>query len=87
MFCNYVWNIAAIFDPKYAVIWSGVLGAVIASGISYFGVRSANKTSLDRLKYQLDHDARASREQRQHDATQNNEDRKSAIRREVYPVV
>jgi len=67
-----------------AVIWSGVIGAVIASGISLFGVRSANKSSLDRLTAQLTHDADESRAQRLHDAAQKNEDRKAAIRREVY---
>jgi hypothetical protein len=67
-----------------AVIWSGAIGAVLASGISYFGVRSANKSSLDRLHAQHRYDADEATKQRTHDANQNDEDRKAAFRREVY---
>lgn len=72
------------FDPKYAVIWSGVFGATIAAVISLFGVVAANKSSLDRLNKQHQHDATEATAQREHDAKQKDEDRKSAIRREVY---
>lgn len=67
-----------------AVVWSGVIGATIAAGISYVGVRSANKGSLQRLREQHDYDRAQANEQRQHDARQKEEDRKAAIRREVY---
>ncbi|RZK99799.1 MAG: hypothetical protein EOP36_18115, partial [Rubrivivax sp.] len=67
-----------------AVVWSGVIGATIAAGISYFGVRSANKGSLQRLREQHDYDREQANEQRHHDARQKEEDRKAAIRREVY---
>lgn len=72
------------FDPKYAVIWSGVFGATIAAVISLLGVVAANKSSLDRLNKQHQHDAAEATAQREHDAKQKDEDRKSAIRREVY---
>lgn len=77
-------SLAAMFDAKYAVIWSGVIGAVIASGLSYFGVRSANSSSLARLNAQHEHDAAEAIKERKHDAEQKDEDRKAAIRREVY---
>lgn len=77
-------NLAGVFDPKYAVIWSGVIGAIIGSGISFQGVKAANKSSLDRLAQQHDYDRIESIKQRKHDAEQKNEDRKAAIRREVY---
>ncbi len=67
-----------------AVIWSGAIGAVLASVISYFGVRSANASSLERLRVQHENDAREAIKQREHDAKQKEEDRKAAIRREVY---
>jgi hypothetical protein len=67
-----------------AVIWSGALGAVLAAGISYFGVRSANASSLERLRVQHENDAQEAIKQREHDAKQKEEDRKAAIRREVY---
>lgn len=67
-----------------AVIWSGAIGAVLASGISYFGVRSANSSSLKRLHEQHKYDADEAIKQREHDANQKGEDRKAAIRREVY---
>lgn len=79
------------------VIWSGVIGALIGSGISYLSTRAINKGSDKRLMTQLAHDSQRAREQlahdkdearlqRAHDAAQNNEDRKAAIRREVYLV-
>lgn len=66
------------------VIWSAAIGAVLASGISYFGVRSANASSLERLRVQHLNDAAEADKQRAHDAQQKDEDRKAAIRREVY---
>lgn len=77
----------ALFDPKYAVIWSGVLGATIAAIISLVGVTAANKSSLDRLDRQHRYDAAEATAQRSHDAQQKDEDRKAAIRREVYTKV
>ncbi|SFI02956.1 hypothetical protein SAMN04515618_10887 [Collimonas sp. OK307] len=77
-------NFLAWFNSIPVVIWSGALGAVIASGISYFGVRSANKSSLARLRAQHDYDRDEAQKQRAHDALQKEEDRKAAIRREVY---
>jgi hypothetical protein len=74
----------AWFNSIPAVIWSGALGAVLASGISYFGVRSANKSSLERLRDQHKYDRDEAVKQRAHDAQQKEEDRKAAIRREVY---
>lgn len=72
------------FNSIPAVIWSGALGAVLASGMSYFGVRSANKSSLERLHAQHEYDRGEAVKQREHDAIQKEEDRKAAIRREVY---
>lgn len=66
------------------VIWSASIGAVLASGISYFGVRSANASSLERLRAQHVNDAAEAVKQRQHDAEQKDKDRKSVFRREVY---
>jgi hypothetical protein len=66
------------------VIWSAAIGAVLASGISFFGVRSANASSLARLHVQHVNDAAEADKQRAHDAEQKDEDRKAAIRREVY---
>ena len=73
----------AWFDSIPAVIWSGALSAVIASGISYVGVGSANKSRLARLRAQHDDDRGEARKQRTHDALQKEEGRKTAIRREV----
>jgi hypothetical protein len=81
---GYELSFAGTFDPKYAVIWSGVLGAFIAAIISLVGVIAANKSSLDRLAVQHTHDKGEAFEQRKHDAEQKDEDRKAAIRREVY---
>jgi len=79
----------------YEVVLSGALAALIASGISYYGVRAANKSSLDRLKEQHRFDTEQAERRRtfeqaektrqlQFDEAQKNEDRKAAIRREVY---
>jgi hypothetical protein len=66
------------------IVWSGVFGATIAALISYFGVRAANKSSLDRLHAQHKFDSAEAVAQRAHDGRQKEEDRKAAIRREVY---
>ena len=77
-------GIEAVLSSKFAVVLSGVGGAMIAACISVYGVRSANKSSLDRLSLQHDHDLKQATDQREHDARQKTEDRKAAIRREVY---
>jgi hypothetical protein len=77
-------SFTGLFDPKYAIIWSGVFGATIAAVISLIGVSAANRSSLDRLDRQHKHDKDESIQQRKHDAEQKDEDRKAAIRREVY---
>ena len=84
MCTHYGWTAAGLFDSKYAVVWSGVLGATIASIISLCGVMAANRSSLDRLDKQHKFDALEATAQRRHDAVQKDEDRKAAIRREVY---
>jgi hypothetical protein len=73
-----------VFDAKYAALWSGIIGAAVGSLISYFSVRAANKSSLDRLTLQIAADGEKAIAQRRHEAEQKNEDRKAAIRREVY---
>ena len=74
----------AWFNSIPAVIWSGAIGAALASSISYFGIRSANNNSYKLLREQHDHDKLEADKQRSHDACQKDEDRKAAIRREVY---
>jgi hypothetical protein len=67
-----------------AIVWSGVFGATIAATISFFGVRASNRASLDRLREQHKQDKIEADAKRAHDAAQKNEDRKAAIRREIY---
>ena len=67
-----------------AVVWSGAIGALLASAMSYAGIRSANNSSYKRLRAQHAHDKLEADKQRAHDANQKEEDRKAAIRREVY---
>lgn len=81
---HYDVSLTALFDPKYAVIWSGVFGATIAAVISLLGVTAANRSSLDRLDRQHKFDTAEAIEQRKHEAGRKDEDRKAAIRREVY---
>ena len=81
---NYWLTFVAWVHTVPDVIWSAAIGAVIASGISFFGVRSANASSLARLHVQHLNDATEADKQRAHDAKQKDEDRKAAIRREVY---
>lgn len=66
------------------IIWSGAIGALLASAMSYVGIRSANQSSLKRLHAQHQYDRDEAVKQRSHDAQQKEEDRKAAIRREVY---
>lgn len=61
-----------------------IAGALIAGLISYFGVVAANKSSLARLRVQHENDRQEAALQRAHDAKQKEEDRKAAIRRQVY---
>ena len=61
-----------------------ITGALIAAPISYFGVVAANKSSLARLHAQHDNDRKEAALQRTHDALQKQQDRKAAIRRQVY---
>ncbi len=61
-----------------------IIGALIAALISLIGVLAANKSSLNRLHAQHENDRKEATLQRLHDATQKEEDRKAAIRREVY---
>ncbi|CAN7473260.1 hypothetical protein [Variovorax paradoxus] len=77
-------GIDAVLNSKFAVVLSGVGGAIIAACISVYGVRAANQSSLERLAMQHEHDVAQATAQRAHDAIQKTEDRKSAIRREVY---
>lgn len=66
------------------VVWSGVISALVAAGVALLGVLLTNAGSLSRLKKQHDADVAASAKQREHDAEQKAQDRKSLIRREVY---
>ena len=84
MVCSYVWDVDRFLRGVPPVVWSGVIGAVVASGISLLGVRLANSSSLARLRVQHEHDKIEADIQRQADAQQKQEDRKAAIRREAY---
>jgi hypothetical protein len=66
------------------VIWSGLISAVVASGIAAFTVWASSKNSLRLLAKQHARDDEEAKRQRQHDAKQKDEDRKGAIRRDVY---
>lgn len=83
MFCSYVWDLTG-FMSNNPVVMSGLLGATVAAGISLYGVSRANASSLARLHVQHEHDLLEADRQRVHDAAQKEEDRKAAIRREVY---
>lgn len=73
-----------IANEKFAVVWSGIFGAVIAAAASWLTIRAANSNSLERLKQQHSFDASEAAHQRLHDSAQKHEDRKAAIRREIY---
>ncbi|MGC4062946.1 MAG: hypothetical protein QM749_19740 [Aquabacterium sp.] len=66
------------------VIWSGLISAGVASGVAAFTTRASSNNSLRLLAKQHDRDDREAGQQRQHDAKQKDEDRKGAIRRDVY---
>ena len=69
-------------------VWSGLIGtsvgAFIAASVSILGVRASNRASLERLREQHRQDKIEADAKRAHDAEQKNEDRKAAIRREIY---
>jgi len=66
------------------IIWAGLISAVVASGIAAFTAWASGKNSLRLLAKQHARDDAEAEQQRQHDAKQKDEDRKGAIRREVY---
>lgn len=66
------------------IIWASVIGAGVASGVSWLTSRASAKNSLVLLVKQHEHDLAEALLQRKHDAEQKVEDRKGAIRREVY---
>ncbi|SES75333.1 hypothetical protein [Variovorax sp. OV084] len=84
MVCGYVWDLEGFFRGIPGVVWSGVIGAIVAAGISLLGVYLANASSLARLRVQHAHDKEEADTQRRAEAVQNQEDRKAAIRREAY---
>ncbi|MCW8176102.1 hypothetical protein [Verminephrobacter aporrectodeae] len=65
-------------------IWSGVISAVVATSVAALTTCASNKHSLALLKKQHARDNEEANRQREHDAKQKDEDRKGAIRREVY---
>jgi hypothetical protein len=66
------------------IIWSGVISAVVASGVAAFSIRASSKNSLRLLAKQHEHNDLQATRQREHDAKQKDEDRKATIRREIY---
>jgi hypothetical protein len=66
------------------IIWAGVLSAGVASFASWLTSRTSAANSLAMLRKQHEHDLSEASRQREHDAKQKDEDRKGAIRREVY---
>lgn len=66
------------------IIWSGLISAAVASGVAAFTARASSKSSLELLARQHRRDDDEAERQRMHDAKQKDEDRKGAIRREVY---
>ncbi len=72
------------FSTVPAVVWSGVIGALAGAFVSFLTSWQSNRASLRRLREQHKRDDRQAAAQREHDANQKNEDRKSAIRREIY---
>ena len=69
-------------------VWSGLIGtsvgAFIAATVSILGVQASNKASLERLREQHRQDKIEADAKRTHETEQKNEDRKAAIRREIY---
>jgi hypothetical protein len=66
------------------IIWAGVLSAGVASFASWLTSKASAANSLEMLRKQHAHDLSEASRQREHDAKQKDEDRKGAIRREVY---
>lgn len=66
------------------ILWSGLISAVVATGVAAFTIRVSGKNSLQLLAMQHEHDDFEANRQREHDAKQKDEDRKATIRREVY---
>ncbi|HYG58609.1 MAG TPA: hypothetical protein VD902_11175 [Symbiobacteriaceae bacterium] len=84
MVCSYVWDLEGFLRGIPGVVWSGVIGAIVAAGISLLGVYLANASSLSRLRVQHAHDKEEADTQRKAEAAQSQEDRKAAIRRDAY---
>ena len=66
------------------IIWSGLISAAVASGVAAFTMKASSKNSLRLLATQHTRDDAEAERQRKHDAKQKDEDRKGAIRMEVY---
>lgn len=66
------------------IIWSGLISAAVASGVATITAIASSKNSLRLLAKQHTRDDAEAERQRKHDAKQKDEDRKGAIRREVY---
>lgn len=69
------------------IIWSGIISAIVASGVAAFTMWASSKNSLRLLAKQHTRDDAEADRQRKHDAKQKDEDRKGTIRREVYAEV
>jgi hypothetical protein len=66
------------------IIWAGLISPFVASGVAAFTIRASSRNSLLLLAMQHARNDAEAVLQRQHDATQKDEDRKGAIRRDVY---
>lgn len=66
-------TIVSFFSSVPDVIWSGLLASVVASTITLGGVLLSNRGNSQRLKLQLDHDAR-----------EKAKERITSLRRDVY---
>jgi len=66
------------------IIWSGLISAVVATGVAAITTVASSWNSLRLLAKQHARDDEEANRQRQHDAKQKDEDRKGVIRREVY---
>jgi len=66
------------------IIWSGLIGAIVATGVAAFTSWASSRNSLRLLAKQHARDDEETNRQRQHDAEQKDEDRKGEIRRNIY---
>ena len=66
------------------IIWSGLISALVASGVAAFTIRASSENSLRLLAKQQEHNDVQANRQREHDAKQKDEDRKATNRREIY---